>query len=812
MVNYEKLGLFYLGKAVDPKTQAVTPEYILYDSKDLVTHAVCVGMTGSGKTGLCIGLLEEAAIDKIPAIIVDPKGDLTNLMLLFPDLKPEDFRPWVNADEAAQKGISADDYAREQADLWKKGLKDWDMEPSRIKLLLDSADISIYTPGSNAGLPLSILKSFDAPPPALVEDDDLFHERISTTVSGLLGLLGTQADPLQSREHILISNILEAAWGEGQGLDLPALIQKIQAPPFQRIGVFEIDAFYPAADRYKLAMMINNLLAAPGFESWLEGDPLDIGSLLYTPAGKPRLAILSIAHLSDAERMFFVTILLNQLLGWMRAQPGTSSLRALFYMDEIFGYFPPVSEPPSKRPLLTLLKQARAFGLGIVLSTQNPVDLDYKGLANAGTWFIGRLQTERDKDRLLEGLAGVGGNIDLKTVSGQLSSLKKRVFLMHDVHEDAPVLMNTRWALSYLCGPLTRQQIASLMKDRKGRPSAAPVEPARPAATATAASPSAPLSAAGPKPSPAPGLNELFFPAQGQPSSTARLIYHPAAAALAQVAIFDNRLGISQIADAAHFLELGGDVLGLLWDKARPIRAKLDALSRDALAGAAFLPLPSRTGSLFKSAGDDYADFLARSYLLSLWKSPIFQAVSQPGEPERDFRIRLGQQAREKRDAELEKLRQKFAAKINTLQNQHMAALQRLEREQEQYKGQMTQTAISMGATILGAILGRKASQIGRAATSARGASRTYYEKMDIQRAQQQVDQAKSRLDDMEKQLQAEADRIGLAFDPAAETLQSVSLRPKKKDIAVQWSGLLWLPYWHLETGVAEPGFPVAQA
>ncbi|OGD18694.1 MAG: ATP-binding protein [Candidatus Aminicenantes bacterium RBG_16_63_16] len=809
MANYEKLGLFYLGRTVNPKTQTVTPDYLLYDSKDLVTHAVCVGMTGSGKTGLCISLLEEAAIDKIPAVIVDPKGDLANLMLLFPDLKPEDFRPWVNEDEAAQKGISADDFAREQAGLWRRGLAEWDMDPARIRMLLDSAEIRIYTPGSNAGLPLSVLRSFDAPPPALVEDTDLFRERISTTTSGLLGLLGIQADPLQSREHILISNILEAAWRAGQGLDLPALIQKIQAPPFQRIGVFEVDAFYPAADRYKLAMMINNLLAAPGFESWLEGDPLDIGSLLYAPSGKPRLAILSIAHLSDAERMFFVTILLNQLLGWMRGQPGTSSLRALFYMDEIFGYFPPVSEPPSKRPLLTLLKQARAFGLGIVLSTQNPVDLDYKGLANAGTWFIGRLQTERDKDRLLEGLSGVGGNIDLKTVSNQLSALKKRVFLMHNVHEDAPVLMNTRWALSYLRGPLTRQQIASLMKDEKEHPAAAPVKPERPAVSVA---PSTPISASGQKPSIAPGLSELFFPAGGPPAIAARLVYHPAAAALAQVAIFDNRLGISSITDSAHYLELGGDVLGLLWDKARPVRVKLDALSREAPGGALFLPVPGRAASLFKSAGDDYADFLTRSYQLNLWKSPVFQAVSQPGEPERDFRIRLGQQAREKRDAELDKLRQKYAVKINTLQNQLLLAQQRLQREEEQYKGQMTQTAISMGATILGAILGRKTSQIGRATTSARGASRAYYEKMDIQRARQQVEQAKSRLDDLERQLQAEADRIGVAFDPAAEALQAVIMRPKKKDIAVRWSGLLWLPFWHPETGGAEPGFPAVQS
>jgi hypothetical protein len=806
MTVYEKLGLFYLGKTVDPKTQQPTPDYLLYDSKDLVTHAVCVGMTGSGKTGLCIALLEEAAIDNIPALIIDPKGDLANLMLLFPDLKPEDFRPWINEDEAAQKGLSPDDYAGEQAGLWKRGLAEWDQEPARIRRLLDAADISIYTPGSNAGLPLSVLKSFDAPPSSLVEDTDLFRERILTTVSGLLGLLGIQADPLQSREHILISNILDAAWGSGQGLDLPTLIQRIQTPPLKRIGVFDLDSFYPAADRYKLAMMLNNLLAAPGFESWMEGEPLDMSSLLFTPAGKPRLSILSIAHLSDAQRMFFVTILLNQLLGWMRGQPGTSSLRALFYMDEIFGFFPPVSEPPSKRPLLTLLKQARAFGLGLVLTTQNPVDLDYKGLANAGTWFIGRLQTERDKDRLLEGLSGVGGNIDLKAVSGQISGLKKRVFLMHDVHEDKPVLMNTRWTLSYLRGPLTRQQIMEVMKGRKeqagtDRPATSP---------AFSAAPGAPPAAAGQRPPLAPGLSELFLPVRSQPPSSARLVYHPAAAAVGQVAIFDNRLGISTVAGVAHFLELREDVLGLLWDKAVSISVKLEDLAPDGQSGASFLSLPARAVSLIKSAADDYGDYLVRGYQLGLWKSPLLQEVSQPAESERDFRIRLSQRARERRDAELEKLRQRYAAKINTLQNQLMLAQQRLQREQEQYKGQVAQTAISMGATILGAILGRKSAQIGRAATSARGASRAYYEKMDIQRAQEQVSSSQSRLDQMEQQLQAEADKIGSAFDPATETLQSIILRPKKKDIAVQWSGILWLPFWHQENGSVEAGFTVA--
>ena len=807
---FEKLGLFYLGKIADPATQAVTEDYLLYDSKDLVTHAVCVGMTGSGKTGLCIGLLEEAAIDGIPALIVDPKGDLGNLSLLFPELRPEDFRPWINEDEAAQKGLSPDDYARDQAELWRRGLAEWGQDETRIRSLLAAADISIYTPGSSAGLPLSVLKSFAAPPPELREDSDLFRQRVSTTVSGLLGLLGIQADPLQSREHILISNLLEAAWSAGEDLDLPVLIRRVQSPPLKRVGVFDLDSFYPAAERNKLAMMLNNILAAPGFASWLEGDPLEIDTLLYNRAGKPRLSILSIAHLSEAERMFFVTLLLNQLLGWMRRQPGTSSLRALFYMDEIFGFFPPVAEPPAKRPLLTLLKQARAFGLGLVLTTQNPIDLDYKGLANTGTWFIGRLQTENDKKRLLDGLAGVGGNIDLDAVSDQISGLKKRVFLMHNVHEDKPALMNTRWALSYLRGPLTRQQIKKLMERKKAEAAPPAAEPARPIDREGKARRE--IAPSGTRPPLPAGARELFLPLSHRPAAPGQLVYHPSLAALGQAVIVDNKQGLQTSERVGHYFELGEETIGLLWDQAEPAAAGAEAMARSPEEGGAFMPLPGRTAALLKSAEADYLDFAARTVQVTLWKSRMFDEVSKPGESERDFRVRLGQKVREKRDAELERLRRKYASKFATLERQLLAARQRLEREQEQYKGQMAQTAISIGATILGSILGRKSGQVGRATTSARSASRAYYEKMDIQRARQRVEVAQQRLADLEKLAEEEAAGITSALDPNTEVLEALALRPKKRDISVVWSGLLWLPYWHLDDGRVAPGFPPTSA
>jgi len=465
--DFEKLGVFYLGRPYDLPAKQAKPGWLLYDSKDLVTHAVCVGMTGSGKTGLCLALLEEAAIDGIPAIIIDPKGDLGNLMLTFPGLTGEEFQPWINEDEARKKGLSPEDYSQAQADLWKKGLADWGQSGERIQRLRDAAEVAIYTPGSNAGVSVSILASFAAPAADVREDAELLRERINTTVTSLLGLLGIEADPIRSREHILLSTILDRTWKDGANLDLGSLIHAIQSPPVSKIGVMDIESFFPSKDRFALAMALNSLLAAPGFQAWLEGEALDIQSMMYTQEGKPRLAIFSIAHLTDAERMFFVTLLLSQMVGWMRAQSGTTSLRALLYMDEIFGYFPPVSNPPSKLPLMTLLKQARAFGLGVVLATQNPVDLDYKGLANTGTWFIGRLQTERDKARVLEGLegasAGSGQKFDRRRMEEILAGLGNRIFLMNNVHEDEPVVFETRWCLSYLRGPLTRTHIKQLM-------------------------------------------------------------------------------------------------------------------------------------------------------------------------------------------------------------------------------------------------------------------------------------------------------------------------------------------------------------
>ena len=579
MQDFEKLGAFYLGRPYDLRRKKRLEGLLLYDSKDLVTHAVCVGMTGSGKTGLCLALLEEAAIDNIPALVIDPKGDLSNLLLTFPQLRGEDLEPWINAEDAQKKGLSTLEFAQQQADLWKKGLGEWGQTPDRIQRLKEAADFTIYTPGSTAGFPVSVLNSLDAPPGSILEDKELLRERISTTVTSFLGLLGIQSDPLQSREHILLSTLLNNAWRQGQKLDLAALIQQIQTPPMNKVGVMELESFYSSNDRFELAMQLNNLLAAPGFETWLDGEPLDIQSFLYTASGKPRVSIFSIAHLNDSERMFFVSILLNQVVTWMRAQSGTTSLRALLYMDEIMGYFPPVANPPSKAPFLTLLKQARAYGLGVVLATQNPVDLDYKGLANAGTWFIGRLQTERDKARLLEGLEGAaastGMRFNRKQMEETLAGLGNRIFLMNNVHEDAPEVFESRWALSYLRGPLTRDQIKSLMESKKkGTQSQANRRQHSLASAATAApAPAAPKSCQSPHiifsaTGASSGNYPILYPAPGSPTKGKPLLYQPMAFGSAKVYFVDSKAKVDEEQTVAILAPITDQAVAVDWGEA----------------------------------------------------------------------------------------------------------------------------------------------------------------------------------------------------------------------------------------------------
>lgn len=789
MQDFEKLGQFYLGKIFDPAKAAVTDDLVMYDAKDLTTHAVCVGMTGSGKTGLCVGLLEEAAIDGIPALIIDPKGDLGNLMLTFPGLQASEFKPWVDPDEAARKGLSMDDFAAQTAESWKKGLAAWGQDAARITKLRAAVDVAIYTPGSTAGLPLSVLRSFSVPSAEVLADAAALRDRIVACVSGLLGMAGIQADPMKSREHILLANILESAWKAGSAMDLPGLIAAIQKPALTKVGVFDLETFYPAKDRMELAIALNNLLAAPGFSTWLEGEPLDIQRLLYTPQGKPRLSIISIAHLSDSERMFVVTLLLNEMLRWMRAQSGTTSLRALLYMDEIFGYFPPSAMPPSKLPMLTLLKQARAFGVGVVLATQNPVDLDYKGLANTGTWLIGRLQTDRDKARVMDGLeSAVPSGFDRQKLEKMMTQLGNRTFLLHNVHEDQPVLFQSRWTLSYLRGPLTPKQIQVLMAGRKADRA---VPAAFPAVTATA-SVAASASGAG-RPALPAGVSEFFV--RGKRTVPQ---YGAAVVGLSKLHFTDAKADMDEWISYVHiapFTESGTDVS---WEAAQSLEGGEANLDTDPVKGAAFAELPA--AALRAKNYEDWAKtlktWLYQTVSLDIYTCPSLKGVAKVGESEGDFRARLGLMLREKRDVEVEKLRRTYAPKLALIQEQLRKAQSRVDLEKSQMGQQAIQTAISIGATVLGALFGRKTMSVGnmgRAATAMRGAGRTMRESGDIQRAGESVAAVQVRLDALQAEFNQETTRIQSAYEPSLIEITTTLVRPRKTDITVSTVALAWV-------------------
>jgi hypothetical protein len=813
MQDFEKLGAFYLGRPFDLKQKKAKDGLLLYDSKDLVTHAVCVGMTGSGKTGLCINLLEEAAIDGIPAIIIDPKGDLGNLLLTFPNLAPHDFLPWVNEDDAQKRNLSTAEYAAQQAEVWKKGLADWWQEGDRIKRLRDAADFRIYTPGSNAGISVSILKSFVAPPQAVREDNELLGERINTTATSLLGLIGLEADPIRSREHILISNIFNQEWSAGRDLDIAGLIQKIQSPSITKIGVMDLESFFPAKDRFELAMALNNLLASPSFASWMEGDALDIQQILHTSTGKPRLAIFSIAHLGDAERMFFVSLLLNQVLGWIRTQSGTTSLRAILYMDEIFGYFPPVANPPSKLPLLTLLKQGRAFGLGVVLVTQNPVDLDYKGLSNTGTWFIGRLQTERDKARVLEGLegvaAGTGQKFDRQEMEQLLAGLSNRIFLLNNTHDDSPEVFETRWAMSYLRGPLTRVQIKTLMDPPKRPASAAAAD----AVPATAASPEtvAAMATQSQRSVLPPEVTQYFIPVRSSAPSNSHLSYHPMLLGAAEVRYSDSK-SVDMTQQLMLLSAITDGPVSINWDQSSQLDLPIADLETEPERDVLFTDVASAAGKSknYDAWRKDLASWIYRSQRLELLESPSLDIASNPGESERDFRIRLQQLAREQRDERIERLRQKYAPKIAQLEEKKRRAEQAVEREAEQSKSQKLQTAISFGATLLSSFMGRKAvslTTLGRATTAVRGVSRSMKEAQDVERAQETVEAVKEQLARLDAEFKTETENLERSMDPQTEELGKVSLKPTKANIAVKLVTLAWVPYWHDAQGQATPAW-----
>lgn len=812
-MDYEKLGLFYLGRQIDRETKRVLDVPVLYDSADLVTHGVILGMTGSGKTGLGIDLIEEAAIDGVPVIAIDPKGDLANLLLTFPGLSADEFAPWINGDEARAARLTPEAFAAAEADRWKKGLADSGQDGGRIARLKAAAEFAIYTPGSTVGRPLSIVKSFAAPPPVIAADAELLGERVGTAATSLLTLAGLDATPLQSREHILLSTLLSEAWRNGRDLNLAALIGQVQSPTVAKIGVLDLESFFPASDRFALAMRLNNLLAAPGFGAWMAGDALDIDRLLFSAQGTPRVSVISIAHLNDQERMFFVSLFLNELVGWMRAQRGTSSLRALIYFDEVVGFLPPVANPPSKTPLLMLLKQARAFGLGMTLATQNPVDLDYKALSNAGTWMLGRLQTERDKARLLDGLEGVaastGEGFDRAQLDRLISSLDKRVFLLHNVHERDPLLFQTRWSMSYLRGPLGRDELkrlahttASATTASKTTAASTPGSVASAAAVAAGQSPAP--AASGPQPPPEtpsstqapvldPGIPQYFAPGAGS-------TWVPALLGSARITYADRTLGVDDSRDVVVTTPITNLAVPVDWEQAEPANFTAADLTRSAGSDELiFAELPPEASKPKSYAGwsKEFARWAGRAQAIELFRHARTELTSHPDETERDFRIRVQHALREGRDQAINDVRRKYAARIAGLDHQIRRAAQTTERQQQQASESKMQVGISLATTVFGALLGRKAvslSTLGRATTTARGVGRAGREAEEVSVAKANQASLTEQRDSLTADIERDAAAVSAEWDRSADQLEQVLVKPKRGGVSVQLVALVWLP------------------
>ena len=832
-------GKFYLGRLFDLQDGKTSDQPLLYDPDDLTTHAVVVGMTGSGKTGLCIDLLEEAALQGIPALMIDPKGDITNALLHFPNLAPKDFQPWVNPDVARKDGKTLEQAASEAAATWQKGLADWGIGSDRLQALQNAAEFAIYTPGSDAGIPVSILASLKAPEIPWENNRELLREKISSTVTALLGLVGFQdLDPVRSRQHILLSNIFENAWSQGKDLDLSELILQTQNPPFEKLGVFDVNAFFPQKDRFDLAMALNNILAAPAFQTWIEGQALDIPSLLYTAEGRPRHSVFYIAHLGDAERMFFITLLYSVVESWMRAQPGTSNLRAILYFDEIFGYLPPLGNPPSKVPMLRMLKQARAFGVGQVLVTQNPVDVDYKGLSNAGTWFIGKLQTDQDKQRLLDGLDNaMSGGLDRQAYDRIISALGKRAFLLHNVHAKKPQVFQTRWAMNYLTGPLTRAQIPALNQlvgahitqpqpplPATARPPLDEAQPIRPPQTKDKPLTISSTPASATRPALPVGVKEYFLPHNLTPAEALEAagqtlpakigsperFYRPVLLAQADVRFLDRKYNLDHNLKKTAIV-FAPDRRGVVrWEdfSAGPVDPSQLAGPAESQALFAELEAPLTDARLIAALEKDFVEWVYRTSQVTVKANEALKLYAGPETSPADFRTRCAEQARKGRDEQAKKISDAFDRKIEAIQTK----LEREERELAQDQSELSQRKMEELGTaaenILGLFGGRKSSR--RLSSSLTKRRLTSQAKADVDESVDAIAGYKKQIADLEKEKNQALAELDQRWGELASQVDEIPLTPQKKDILLELFGVAWMPVYKISSGsqiLELPGF-----
>ncbi|QSZ42670.1 DUF87 domain-containing protein [Sulfurimonas aquatica] len=758
---YEKMGLFYLGKNENE-------DLTLYKSKHLTTHAMLIGMTGSGKTGLGIGLIEEAAIDNIPSIIIDPKGDMGNLCLAFPNLEAKEFEPWLEKPEMAEK----------MATMWRDGLTASGQDSSRVQKFAE-VEKTIYTPGSSAGVGVNILGSFSAPSQEVLEDNDTLTSLINASVSSLLALLSIEADPINSKEHLLLSNIFHHCYLQGISLSLEEIIGYIATPPFEKIGIMSLKTFYPQKERMKLAMALNGVISSISFSSWLEGEALDIQNMLYDENGNAKVAIFSIAHLSDSERMFFVTILLNTYISWMRAQSGSSSLKSLLYMDEIFGFFPPSKNPPSKEPMLLLLKQARAFGTGVILSTQNPVDLDYKGLSNIGTWFVGKLQTKQDIDKVLEPLMAKS-KLSKEEIRHKLATLKGRHFFLKNVHSEATLEFSTRWVLSYLKGPMTKDDIKRLMQSKKETFS----EVVMPKAQKKASSISN-------KEIINESIKEYFL----DTNINGETPFYPYIYAKTKVRFFNQKRVIDIIKTKELKLELYESQTTLEWSEA--LDESLSGVTNKKTAQNSFAKLPKIITQLktLKTLEKSLSQHFYTSQNIELFSCKQLKLESKIDQSKKDFIVEVEDRLKDLRDEKLEKLEARFESKFTRLHDKLKKLEMRLQKEQSDVSSKTSDTLIDVGLALFGAFFGKKSSS---GATMRKGASAfkkgkgVLKERNDVKNIESLIQDTEEKLEELKIDLDNEVEAIEDAISIDNYEITSFFIKPRRSDIIIEDIAILW--------------------
>ena len=768
---YEKMGLFYLGK---DNYDAL----ILYKSKHLTTHAMMIGMTGSGKTGLGIGLIEEAAIDNIPSIVIDPKGDMGNLCLAFPDFDSKEYEPWIDNSDVLSKETTKEALAQEKAQMWKDGLESSHQGAHRVKKFAD-VEKTIYTPGSSAGIGVNILGSFEAPSKEVLEDSDTFASLINATVSSLLALVSIDADSINSKEHLLLSNIFHYYYSREISLSLEDIIGYIASPPFEKIGLFSLKTFYPQNERMKLAMTLNGVISSVSFSSWIKGEALDIQNMLYDENGKAKVAIFSIAHLNDNERMFFVTILLNSYINWMRKQRGSSTLKNILYMDEIFGFFPPTANPPSKKPMLLLLKQARAFGTGVVLSTQNPVDIDYKGLSNIGTWFVGKLQTKQDIQKVLEPLSAKS-NLSKDEIAQKIATLKGRHFFMKNVHTPETIEFSTRWVLSYLKGPMTKDDIKLLMADKKKEEIKETLQ------TATKQSVNSDK-----KQMISENIKEYYL----DTNINSETPFYPYLYASAELRFYNQKRSIDTAEDLEYKLELDVSQTALDWEDSIDDIDKGFVTNLYNNAQYAKLPQMILESSSLKKFEKELSNYLYTNKKIELYSCKALKIESKLNQTKQEFIVEVEDTLKELREEKQEKLEDRFEVKLNRLEDKLKRLEIKLQKEEHDVSSKTTDTIMDIGLAVIGAFFGRKtmsATNIRRGASAIKKGKGVLKERDDVKNVESLIEDVQNDIEELNLELQDEIIKIEDSLKIQNYEILPLYIKPRRSDITVKDIALLW--------------------